>query len=140
MAIGNNDFTHEAFIATGNRPITGMYALEVDHQGIVDLSVGFQDGSVTPWAFHEPALSTYLDADNATLRRLPPCAKMWSNTVPRRHWATGLGLRTQHHFGIVDLILRVNTSPVPSRGSYLAPPSSPIDPSPWELVQGPAED
>ena len=60
--------------------------------------------------------------------------------VPRGHWAIGFGLRTQHHFGIVDVILKVNTSPFSPLGSCMASPSSPSDPSPWELVHGPAED
>ena len=139
VAICNNDYTHEAFIATGDRPITGIYALEVDHQGVVDLSVIFEDGSVTPWAFHDAAPTTYPDADTARLRCIPSGAKLWSHTVPRGHWAIGLGLRTQHHFGIVDVILKVNASPVSPQGSCMTSPASPTDPSPWELVQGPAE-
>ena len=123
VAIGNQDFTQEGYIATDGRPITGIMALEVDHQGIVDLAVCFEDGSFTPWAFHATGL--------------PPGAKIWSHTVPEGHWAVGLRLRTQHHFGVVDVCLRVNTPTATALGSFVATPPSPAVPAPWEWVQEP---
>ena len=140
VATCNNDFTHEAFIATGGRPIVGIYAMGVDHQGVVDLSFVFGSGSITLWAFHAETPTGSPDADTARLRCFPTGAKLWSHMVPQGHWATGLGLRTQHHFGIVDVILKVSASPVSPLGSYMASPASPTDPPPWEFVLGPAED
>ena len=127
--MGNSDFTHEVYIPTDNRPITRVHAMEMDHHGIVDLSFGFPDGTSTPWAFQE---SLPAGGDRGTTG-----AKVWAHSVPNGRWACGIGVRTQHHFGVIDLILRVSTSPVLLPLPLPATLPAYHDPPPWEMVLEP---
>ena len=116
------DYNIEAHIHTGGRPITSLRGMEKDHHGIVDLSFGFDDGTYTPWA-----LQGALPPNDEGVGTAP---KVWEHSVPRGAWATGIRVRTQPHFGIIDVILQVCESPdrlVPS-------PSEPV--CCWELVDG----
>jgi len=96
--------------------------MEKDNHGLVDLSFGFEDGTCTPWALQR-ALPLGNEGDGTGL-------KVWEHTVPNGAWATGLRVRTQRHFGVVDVILPVCESP-----ARLIPyPSEPANC--WELVDG----
>lgn len=123
VAIGNQDFTEEGYIPTNGRIITGIRAIEIDHQGITDLAFRFEDGSCSQWIFNTAG---------------PPAdAKIWSHDVPEGHWAVGLRVRAQHHFGIVDVCLRTN-EPMARIGVTMSDdlPCPAAEPT-WEWVRGP---
>ena len=105
--------------------------MEKDHHGLVDLSFGFEDGAFTPWAMQG---MLPLDRDGR-------CSglKVWEHTVPSRRWATGLGVRSQGHFGVVDIILRVCTTMAPLLPCPSTAPHADVASeagSAWEVVQG----
>ena len=116
VAVGNLDYSMEIHIPTGGRPITRMRAMEKDHHGLVDLSFGFEDGTCTPWALQD---ALPLDRDGGCTG-----LKVWEHTVPAGRWASGLGVRSQGQFGVVDVILKVCTTSAPLM------PSLPTAPSP----------
>ena len=118
MAVGTMDATHEVHIHTGGQPITGLRGMEIDQHGIVDLSFYLGDGTCTPWALQGS---------------LPPSSearKIWEHMVPRGAWATGVRVRTQPHFGIIDVTLQTCGA---SERLALAPSGQAGS---WELVDG----
>ena len=124
------DFNLEVHIPTGCLPITSIKAMEKDHHGFVDLSVGFPDGTYTPWAVQG---SLPLDSGGRSTG-----LKIWEHTVPTGRWAIGLGVRSQGHFGVVDIILKVCTAPDPLTPLHPTAPLTVNDSetcAAWELVQ-----
>ena len=111
-------------------PLPASGPWQKDHHGLVDLSFGFEDGTFTPWAL-QGSLPQDCGGRSTGL-------KVWEHTVPTGRWATGLGVRSQGHFGVVDIILRVCIIPVPLTPLLAtAPLASDTNEAgaAWEIVQ-----
>ena len=122
VAFSNQDYTDESLIDTCGHAVVGIRAMEVDHHGITNLSLGFADGTHSRWAFDVAAI--------------PPGAKVWSHTVPEGRWAVGLKLRAQAHYGIVDICLRTCNPAGQIEVAMNTQPTSATELA-WELVGAP---